>query len=896
MAKRDLKTYDSMRDFGVTAEPSSQSDVQPSKALRFVIQKHAATRLHYDLRLEWEGVFLSWAVTRGPSLDPADKRLAVEVEDHPLAYGDFEGTIPKREYGGGSVMLWDRGHWAPEPGFDVAKGLEKGELKVVFAGQRINGGYVLVRLRGDKFGRGKKNNWLLIKHRDEFVKEGDGEGLIERSMTSIASGRSMEDIAAGKGKGPKPFMTRKGAKADAVWQSNHDPEASAETAARQSDAPKAKSAERPVAPVKSKTLKSLPDFIEPQLCKLVERPPVGANFGHEIKFDGYRMQLRVAAGKATLRTRKGLDWTHKFAAIAKDGAALPDAIIDGEICALDDDGSPSFAGLQAALSDGKTDNLIFFAFDLMAEGAEDLRALPLADRKARLQALIGEDTPRLRYVEHFTQAGEAVLSSACRMSLEGIISKDLKAPYESGRSTSWTKSKCRAGHEVVIGGWTQTGSAFRSLIAGVFKDGKLVHVGRIGTGFGKDKVAALLPRLKALEIDKSPFSDKEPKGRSGTKAGDSRWVKPELVAEIEYAGLTGDGNIRQAAFKGLREDKPAKEVEAEIAPASTELAEPNPDIVKSKTVTARAANSAEVIGVRLSSADKLLWPASDLNGGDGSAVTKLELAQYYEAVGPWLIEHIKGRPCSIIRTPEGVDGEKFFQRHLMKGASNLLTETMVSGDRKGYLQIDRPEALIAVAQTSATELHPWNCQPFAPDVPGRLVFDLDPAPGVTFEDVIEAAREVRDRLEDLGLVSFCKTTGGKGLHVVTPLTKAKLDWPTAKAFAREVCARMAADAPDRYLITMSKAQREGRIFLDYLRNDRMSTAVAPLSPRARPGAPVSMPLTWTQVKKGLDPMKYTIRTAPKIVSGMSAWEDYCDNERPLAAAIKRLERGANAAA
>ncbi len=895
MASRNLKTYDSMRDFGVTAEPSSQSEVKPSKALRFVIQKHAATRLHYDLRLEWEGVFLSWAVTRGPSLDPADKRLAVEVEDHPLAYGDFEGTIPKGQYGGGSVMLWDRGYWAPEPGFDVEKGLKKGELKVVFAGERVKGGYVLVRLRGDKFG-GKRKNWLLIKHRDEYVKEGDGEAILDRNTTSIASGRSMEDITAGKGKRPTAFMTKTAPKADAVWRSG-DPEASGEAAAKQADAPKTKVADRPTtSKAKAKPLKSLPDFIEPQLCKLVDRPPVGASFGHEIKFDGYRMQLRVENGKATLRTRKGLDWTQKFAAIARDGAALPDGILDGEVCALDDNGSPSFAGLQAALSDGKTDNLIFFAFDLLATDGEDLRPLPLADRKARLEALIGEGTPRLRYVEHFTQAGDAVLSSACRMDLEGIISKDLKAPYESGRSTSWTKSKCRAGHEVVIGGWTQTDSAFRSLIAGVFKDGKLVHVGRIGTGFSKDKVAALLPKLKALEIDKSPFSAREPKGRSGTKAGDSRWVKPQLVAEIEYAGLTSDGNIRQAAFKGLREDKPAREVEAEVAPATTELAEPNPNVVKSKTVTVRAANAAEVLGVRLSSADKPLWPASDLNHGDGSPITKLELAQYYEAVAAWLLPHIKGRPCSIIRTPEGIDGEKFFQRHLMKGASNLLTETMVSGDRKGYLQIDRPEALIAVAQTSATELHPWNCQPFAPDSPGRLVFDLDPAPGVTFEDVIQAAREVRDRLEDLGLVSFCKTTGGKGLHVVTPLAKSKIDWPTAKAFAREVCARMAADSPDRYLITMSKAQREGRIFLDYLRNDRMSTAVAPLSPRARPGATVSMPLTWTQVKKGLDPAKYTIRTAPKLVKGMSAWEDYCDSERPLAAAIKRLERGAKASA
>ncbi|NBB15552.1 DNA ligase D [Caulobacter sp. SLTY] len=896
MAKRDLKTYDSMRDFGVTAEPSSQSEVKPSKALRFVIQKHAATRLHYDLRLEWEGVFLSWAVTKGPSRDPADKRLAVEVEDHPLAYGDFEGTIPKGQYGGGTVMLWDRGVWAPEPGFDVAKGLKKGELKVVFAGERVKGGYALVRMQGDKFG-GKRKNWLLIKHRDEFVKEGDADALLEKNAVSIASGRSMEDIAAGKGKRPTAFMTKSAPKADAVWRSTGDPEASAEAAAKTADAPKAKPAERPKAlATKAKALKKLPDFIEPQLCKLVDRPPPGAQWAHEIKFDGYRMQMRTANGQATLRTRKGLDWTHKFAAIAKDGAALPDGIIDGEICALDENGSPSFAGLQAALSAEQTDELVFFAFDLLAAGGEDLRPLPLSERKARLEALIGDGTPRLRYVEHFTQAGDAVLSSACRMDLEGIISKELKAPYESGRSTSWTKAKCRAGHEVVIGGWTQTGSAFRSLIAGVYRDGKLVHVGRIGTGFGKDKVNGLLARLKPLKIDKSPFSDREPKGRSGTKAGTPHWVKPELVAEIEYAGFTGDGNIRQASFKGLREDKPAREVEADApAPAATtDLAEPNPAVVKARTITVKAANSADVMGVRLSSADKPLWP----DGGDGRPVTKLDLAEYYEAVGPWMIEHIKGRPCSIIRTPDGMAGERFFQRHLMKGASNLLTEVKVFGDHKPYLQIDRVEAMIAVAQTSATELHPWNCQPFAPEEPGRLVFDLDPSEGLGFEDVIAAAREIRDRLEELGLVTYCKTTGGKGLHVVTPLSDVDNgpDWAAAKAFAREVCARMAADSPDRYLINMSKAKRQGRIFLDYLRNDRMSTAVAPLSPRSRPGAPVSMPLNWTQVKKGLDPMKYTIRTAPKVVKGMSAWEDYCDSERPLAEAIKRLERGTKAAA
>jgi bifunctional non-homologous end joining protein LigD len=462
------------------------------------------------------------------------------------------------------------------------------------------------------------------------------------------------------------------------------------------------------------------------------------------------------------------------------------------------------------------------------------------------------------------------------MELEGIVSKRLDAPYQSGRGESWTKSKCRAGHEVVIGGWTTTGDAFRSLIAGVYRDGHLVHVGRIGTGFGREKVAALLPRLKALETDKSPFTAGQPKKGAGV-----HWVEPKLVAEIHYAGFTGDGSLRQASFKGLREDKPAEEVEAET-PAkaeTTDLATPLPD----KTVPGKA-GPASIMGVAISKPDKALWP----DANDGQPVTKLDLARYFEAVADHLMPHVKGRPCSVIRFPDGIGGETFFQRHAARGTSALFDEVTVFGDHKPYIVVNRPEALIAAAQIGAIELHPWNCQPDQPEVPGRLVFDLDPAPDVPFEQVIEGAREVRDRLEELGLVSFAKTTGGKGLHVVTPLKPSKVDWATAKAFAREVCARIAADNPDRYLITMAKKDRGGRIFLDYLRNDRMSTAVAPFSPRGRPGAPVSWPLNWTQVRIGLDPKTFTLRTVPRLLGKSNAWEDYCDSERDLAAAIKRL--------
>ncbi len=868
MVATKLSKYQGMRDFSQTAEPSGKdARVVPSQALRFVIQKHAASHLHFDLRLEYEGTFRSWAVPKGPSLDPKDRRMAMEVEDHPLDYGDFEGTIPKGQYGGGTVMLWDRGYWAPEKGFEkIGQALDKGELKFVMEGERMHGSWVLVRTKRDSRG---KASWLLIKHRDAGAIEGNTSGPTDDDR-SVASGRNMTEIANGKGKAASPFMTAKGAAAGSVWQSNRD-----------DSAPAGLIAPVKATPSKVKTVARLPAFIEPQLAKSLEKPPAGAGWAHEIKFDGYRMQLRTAGGKATLRSRKGLDWSAKFPEIVAGGAGLSDGIIDGEVVALDHTGAPSFSALQAAISDGTTKDLVFFAFDQLFAGKEDLRPLPLTERKARLEALLEGGPATIRYVDHFITAGDAVLLSACRMDLEGIISKRLDAPYESGRSESWGKSKCRAGHEVVIGGWTTTGDAFRSLIAGVNREGELVHVGRIGTGFGRDTVSRILPRLKALETDVSPFKGKT----APKKAAGVHWVRPELVAEIQYAGFTGDGTLRQASFKGLREDKPAAEVEAEEpAPArTTELSEPTSAIVRTKIVSPRGA--VPVLGVTISHADKPLWP----DAHDGKPVTKLELAKYYEAVGAWMLPHVKGRPCSMIRMPDGINGaQNFFQRHAAKGQSALITEVEVWGDRKPYIQFDSVEALVAAAQTGALELHPWNSEPFSPEQPGRLVFDLDPAPDVAFDVVIESAREIRDRLEELGLVSFCKTTGGKGLHVVTPLEAEGIDWAIAKAFARDVCKVMAADAPDRYLINMAKKERTGRIFLDYLRNDRMATAVAPLSPRGRPGAPVSMPVSWSQVKKGLDPAAYTVRTVPPLVKKLKAWEDYCDGERPLANAIKRL--------
>jgi bifunctional non-homologous end joining protein LigD len=844
----ELDTYQKKRNFSDTPEPRGEKR-RSGGALRYLIQRHAATRLHYDFRIEQDGVLKSWAVTKAPSRDPSVKRLAVEVEDHPLDYGSFEGVIPGGNYGAGTVQMWDTGSWAPQDE-DLDAAFKKGVLKLQLHGERLKGGWALIRLKSDRGKPSKRTNWLLVKEKDELAVEGEGDALMEIDA-SVTTGRSLAEIAGG----------------DTRWTSSKSSTRKAPPKPKPTKA-QASAAKAPRA------------FVPIQFAKVVDHPPPGAGWAHEIKFDGYRIQIAAGGGKATLRTRNGLDWTNKFPALAKQAATWPDGVLDGELCALNAEHMPDFSALQAAISEGKTDDLIYFAFDLLFEGDEDLRGKPLSHRKARLQAYcdrVGKAGPNLRFVEHFASSGEAVLLSACRMDLEGVISKKLDARYQAGRTATWVKSKCRGRDEVVIGGWSSEGGArLRSLLVGVKDEGGLRYMGRVGTGFSAALSKTLLPALKNAAADKSPFT-----GKTAPKGGrDIHWLKPVLVAEIEHAGVTEGGNVRQAAYKGLREDKPAGDVTAEPQPpTSARAAVKSPAARKTK-------EKLVVAGVTISNPDKVLWPAQ----GDQPPITKGDLARYYEAAAERILPHVADRPVSIIRAPEGIGGETFFQRHAMPGHSPRLKLIDVH-ERKPYVGLVDVGGLVAVGQSGGLELHPWGCKPGDPETPEQITFDLDPDEGLNFDDVIAAAKLLKPRLEALGLTPFVKTTGGKGLHVVVPIkadARSRVEWDQAKAFAKAASEAMRAEHPERFTTTLAKKARGGKIFLDYLRNGRMATAVAPWSPRARPGAGIAFPLSWTQVKTGLDPRAFNILTAPALLKKADPWKDFRKSEASLKPAMKAL--------
>ena len=826
-----IRTYRAKRDFAVTGEPAPGKREAKRDAPIFVVQKHQAHRagLHWDFRLEHGGVLWSWAVRKGPSLDPADKRIAAHVEDHPLDYADFEGTIPDGQYGAGAVELWDRGTWQPLD--DPDEGMRKGELRFVLDGKRLHGRFTLVRLKPRPGQRSQQDNWLLIKGHDEAERKGADAPTIERQASA-------------------PKQTRK---------------------------------QREEAPAEGAVRGKLPQRQAPQLASVTDKPPEGKGWVSEIKFDGYRLLCWLDHGKVRVVTRNGLDWTDRLPAVARAVAGLraDTALVDGELVALEKNGASSFPALQAALSGGRDGTLYLQLFDLLHLDGWDLRECTLLERK-RVLSGISDWRGMLRYSDHQVGNAAGMLREASGMGLEGIICKQADGAYRAGRGRGWLKLKCRGREELVVLGWTPPGGSrtgLGSLHLGYYDpQGKLHYAGGVGTGFSDDELGRLAERLAELASD-------PPKAL--VMAGDPlpktiNWVRPELVAEIQYATWSGSGRVRQAAYLGLREDKTASEVVREPAdpeaerktvrppPGDPQAAKRGPVVAvpprrRSAIVSARAPQRKGVTvgNIELTHPDRELWPG----------ITKRDLAEYWNTVAEYALPGLARRPLAVVRCPEGIGGQRFFQKH----GHGTLPSAVRQGEADGqpYLVIDDADGLIAMAQISAIELHPWGATEADPLHPDRIVFDLDPGDGVAFADVVKAARDVRDQLQRLGLASFCRTTGGKGLHVVAPLEPVA-DWDVVKPFCRAFAETLSQEQPDRFLSTVRKADRQGKILIDWLRNGLGATAIASFSPRARDNATLATPVSWDDVDRKLDPTKFTLRSVPERIARLRAdpWEGF----------------------
>ena len=811
MPDRDpLALYNAKRDFAQTAEPAGT--LAPGHGNSFMVQKHDASRLHWDFRLEIDGVLKSWAVTRGPSLDPGEKRLAVRTEDHPLSYATFEGTIPKGQYGGGTVMLWDRGTWSPIKG-KSAKDLEKGHLHFVLDGERMKGEWLLIRLKPR--GKEKSENWLLRKIDD--AEAGGTDTLVETALTSVATGRTMAEIAEGK----KPKILPGTGRGTSEAGGGERPKRTAG---------------------KSPTKGKLPAFRDFQLATLVDSVPTGSRWLHEVKYDGYRVLVAIAGGKVKIYSRSGLDWTEKFPGIAEAAATLNigSALIDGEVVAFKD-GKPDFSTLQDAIANGG--DMTLFAFDLLELDGEDIAALPNVQRKERLRPLIEGADARLQFAEHILGSGEQLFETMCREGYEGIVSKLADAPYRGQRSKSWLKVKCIRRQEFVIVGWTPSDKSrgFRALLLGLSGPDGFTYAGKVGTGFDTATMLDLSAKLAKLEVKKPTVEAPRAAVRG------AHWVEPKLVAEIAFAETTPDGVLRHSSFLGLREDKAAKDVVAEKPVAADTVAVPE-------------------VHVKVSSRERLIFPDSD--------VTKGDLADYYALIAPAMLPWAANRPISLVRCPQGRAKRCFFQKHDAGTFGDYVHQVPIrekDGSTEDYIYIEDADGLVMCVQMGTIEFHGWGSSVATLEQPDRMVFDLDPDEELGFDVVKKAAEDIKNQLAEIGLVSFAMLSGGKGVHVVVPL-KPQAEWPAVKDFAERFCRALAEAEPERYVAHMSKAKRKGRIFLDYLRNQRGSTAVLPYVARARSGAPVAAPVTWAELRDIDSAHRWGVRDGAELLERANSRE------------------------
>lgn len=836
-----LETYRAKRDFETTPEPSGGEP--GAGALRFVVQQHHASRMHWDFRLEHEGVLLSWAVPKGPSFDPRDKRLAVRVEDHPLDYADFEGVIPPGQYGAGSVIVWDQGTW--EPITDADAGLAKGDFKFRLFGKKLVGGWVLVRLKPR--GNERAENWLLIKERDEHARASEEYDVVHERPESVLSGSRVDQVAKTSGG------------ADAARPTTADPPRT-EMSSRGSKFPSD--------PVSTRASSSLPELA---LCTLVTAPPTSEGWIAEVKYDGYRLTIELADGAARCRSRAGVDVTKRFARIARAVEDLPaeSALLDGEAVVFDDRGATDFSALQRVLKT-EPERVSFVAFDLLALNGHDLTPLGTTERKDLLREVLRDSGPPLRIAEHVADDAPAFFEIACAQGLEGAVFKHADAPYPAGRTRAWLKAKCRRSQEFVIGGYTEPRgrrSGFGALLLGVFDEQqKLRYAGRVGSGFSDAQLADIYARLARTERATTPFTAFPPDLASRSP----HWVTPALVAQVAFAEWTVDGLLRQPSFLGLRDDVPAAAVRRED-PVPSDLGPPG----AADGTETPGRSAAVVAGVRVSNPGKQLFP--------GSGLTKLDLARYYETAAPYILREIAERPLTLVRCPVGDgSGACFYQRHPERGLSQRIRTVShaLTGHETAdeWLFVRSVEGLVALAQMGVAEIHTWLSRADSLSRPDRIVFDLDPGPDVTWEQVTEAADILRSELTGLGFVPHVKSTGSKGLHVVASIEPV-WEFERVRALTRTVAEKVAEGHPKLLTSKMAKDKRAGRIFVDYVRNSEGASAVAPYSTRHLPGPPVAVPLAWEELADAsLDIRSFTPeRVMERLAAGVDPWQDLEDS-------------------